>query len=255
MSNPKPEPTPEEYYEPILKNFKSLNNKNARAIYFEETEPPEGLPTHSKVLHTAKVETIARVMFAGLLRDILFNSRYGWNAGSRIPNPEKQVPGLRLPLQPLAQRGRELSTIVMQSDVAIMEEDDAVSEAFVIAPVESIKDTLTKAESRIPAVDAMKAVPKAVLYETGSFTFRAHPAAIAAFWSLAITLLLGFAITQTRNLTTNKNRRRKKTEICVRKCTLIVQDAMQDIEFATNRALETDDERRSRKNRKYKTRR
>ena len=96
-------PTPEEYYDPVLKNFPSINNKNARAVWFEETEPPEGLPTHSRILHTAKAEMIAKIFIAGLLRDIHANSRYAWKTAQKLPNPEKLMPGIKAPLQPLAE--------------------------------------------------------------------------------------------------------------------------------------------------------
>lgn len=141
-----------------------------------------------------------------------------------------------------------------ESSFSIQEEDDMVSEAFVAAPVKTLVEVLKDSESFTPWQDRVKKFPMTKV-EYGTFTYRASAQARAAFWSMAITLLLGFAITQTSNLTTNKNRRRKKTELCVKACLAIVSDALKDVDFIMNRALTSEDGPRApRKTRKYKTR-
>lgn len=140
-------------------------------------------------------------------------------------------------------------------NIEILEEEDAVSQAFVELPVRTLPGLLEDAESFVPPSETLKKPPITVL-EYGSFKFNAYGAARTAFWSLALALLLGFVITRTTNVTTNRRRRRRKTELCVSACLKIVGDAAEDIDFIFNRALESEDGARApRKTRKYKTRR
>ena len=105
---PKQPPTPEEYYGPVLRDKGAMDNKNARAIYFEETEPKDGLPTHNRVLHVEKAKIIARMMMVRLMRDLIVNGRHAWKHGTPIPHPETKFPGTDEPRQPLAEGSAQL---------------------------------------------------------------------------------------------------------------------------------------------------
>lgn len=87
----KREVTAEEYYDPCLKSYSSVNNKAARRIYFEETEPDDERPTHSKVLHTAKSEALLNLFVSRLIVAVGLNAIKSWRRGTPLPNPNSFV--------------------------------------------------------------------------------------------------------------------------------------------------------------------
>lgn len=84
----------EEYYS-FTRHHPKVDNAAAIKRYFEETEPTESLPTNSRVLHLGKATSIAETMYARLIKDIIVNSRIGWEPGSALPGKDQLM-------QPLA---------------------------------------------------------------------------------------------------------------------------------------------------------
>lgn len=89
------EDTPENYYEPCLRNYRSVNNAAARKEWFESTEPNEGLPKHTSIIHVARAEAIMSTFINRLRIDVLKNSKLGWVAGTPLPakNSKRQPLG------------------------------------------------------------------------------------------------------------------------------------------------------------------
>jgi hypothetical protein len=99
----KKETPPVEYYEPVTRDYRSVHNAAARGIYFIETEPPAGRPTHGRALHVRKSETIMIAFLARITRDVIVNATMTWRKGMPIPHPDETYPGGSVPLQPLAE--------------------------------------------------------------------------------------------------------------------------------------------------------
>lgn len=85
-----------EYYAPCLRDYRSIDNSAAQAEWFESTEPREGLPTHSKVLHVLVAETIMQTFCTRLQEDIMKNAAIAWIKGTPLPGKKDYV-------QPLAE--------------------------------------------------------------------------------------------------------------------------------------------------------
>lgn len=64
-------------------------------------------------------------------------------------------------------------------------------------------------------------------------------AGLAAGAAFLLDVAVQFA-TETLTQTTTQRRRRKKTEICARRCLDIIKDARKDIDYMGNRSLESD---------------
>lgn len=104
MSYRRPPETPEVYYAPVTQDLNYLDNRNARRVYFEETEPKEGRPKDTKIMHVIAAKTIAQSFLNKISIDLMVNSQHEWSlgSGSPIPDPDLEWPWGG-PKQPLAQ--------------------------------------------------------------------------------------------------------------------------------------------------------
>lgn len=94
---------PVEYYEPVTRDYPSVHNAAARGIYFTDTEPDEGRPTHGRVVHARKAESVIMAFLSRLARDVTINGTMTWKKGLPIPHPDATYPATNVPLQPLAE--------------------------------------------------------------------------------------------------------------------------------------------------------
>ena len=67
-----------DYYAPCVKNYREVNNAEAVKEWFESTEPRDGSPNHTRVLHTKVAEAIMAQFLTELEVRIIAASRYAW---------------------------------------------------------------------------------------------------------------------------------------------------------------------------------
>lgn len=101
MQQKKPEEPPESYYSDIIGNNNRISGPKPRKHYFEDTEPEEGRPTKTRVMHSIAAHATAQSFLNKIVIDITINSRFEWPVGSDLPDPDYEWPGIGGPRQPL----------------------------------------------------------------------------------------------------------------------------------------------------------
>ena len=161
------------------------------------------------------------------------------------------------PANPWRKVQRNSSFKVMAIEIIELEES-IFSDTDYQRLLKKAEEIADDADSFVPQSDRWRKPPRVKL-TYGTFTFTLYAAATAAFWALAVPLFLGWTMTNTSNFTTRKDRRRRRTELCVRQCMTIIQNGFEELDYIDHRALEAPDEvsgkpKTRRKKRKFRSR-
>lgn len=86
----------EAYYAPCVRDYRSVNNRNAQDEWFVATQPDaDELPTHQRVLSLEVAKGVAGAFLTQLSISVMENAIYRWWRGTPLPAKNGKI-------QPLA---------------------------------------------------------------------------------------------------------------------------------------------------------